>query len=175
MENCLFPIIVDETTDTSTVEQLKFSIQYYDSKTSDITEDILAFIETISYPVEAIANVILHYLVTYNLLFDNFVGQSFDGASDMAGIYRSCQALIKQKCPDAELYQCSNNCLNLALVVSCSIPEIRNVMGIIEEIISSFSDSPAWMQAVRSEIMDYQGEYICLTNKKSLLSLCDTR
>ncbi|CAF4361047.1 unnamed protein product [Rotaria sordida] len=31
------------------------------------------------------------------------------------------------------------------------------------------------MHALRSEIMDYQGEYVCLTNKKRLISLCDTR
>ncbi|CAF1368897.1 unnamed protein product [Didymodactylos carnosus] len=31
------------------------------------------------------------------------------------------------------------------------------------------------MFALRSEITNYQGEYICLTNKKRLLSLCDTR
>ena len=92
VENCLFPIIVEKSTDTSTVEQLKFSIRYHDSKISDIRENILAFMETISYTGEAIA-VILHYLVTCNLLFDNFVGQSFDGAFDMAGIYRGCQEL----------------------------------------------------------------------------------
>ncbi|CAF5203719.1 unnamed protein product [Rotaria magnacalcarata] len=31
------------------------------------------------------------------------------------------------------------------------------------------------MQALRSEINDYQGEYVSLTNKKRLISLCDTR
>ncbi|CAF4812877.1 unnamed protein product, partial [Rotaria magnacalcarata] len=31
------------------------------------------------------------------------------------------------------------------------------------------------MQALRSEINDYQGEYVSLTNKKPLISLCDTR
>ena len=141
MENCLFPIIVDETTDTSIIGQLNLSKRYYDSKTNDIREDFLAFIETISCTGEAIANVTLHYFETYNLLFDNFVGQSFDGASNMVGIYRGCQALIKQKCPDAECCQCSNNFLNLAPVVSCSISEIRSMMGIIEEIIRFFSDS----------------------------------
>ncbi|CAF1369337.1 unnamed protein product [Rotaria sordida] len=31
------------------------------------------------------------------------------------------------------------------------------------------------MHALRPEIMDYQGEYVCLTNKKRLISLCNTR
>ena len=49
------------------------------------------------------------------------------------------------------------------------------MMGTIKEIINFFSDSPKRMQALRSEITEYQGEYICLTNKKRLISLCDTR
>ncbi|CAF4550281.1 unnamed protein product, partial [Rotaria sp. Silwood2] len=175
VKNCLFSIIVDETTDTSTVEQLNLSIRYYDNKTHDIREDFLAFIETISCTGETIANVILDYLTTYNLPFNNCVGQAYDGASNMAGTYRGCQALIKQKCSDAEYYHCSNHCLNLSLVDSCSISYIRNMVGTIKEIINFFTDSPKRMQALRSEITDYQDEYICLTNKKRLLSLCETR
>ncbi|CAF4623828.1 unnamed protein product, partial [Didymodactylos carnosus] len=151
------------------------SLRYYDKKTNDIREDFLTFIETVSCTGETIANIILDYLTTHNLPFDNCVGQAYDGGSNMAGIYRGCQALIKLKCPDAEYYHCSNHCLNLALVDSCSISQIRNMMGTIKKIINFFKDSPKRMFALRSEITDYQGEYICLTNKKRLLSLCDTR
>ncbi|CAM4768899.1 unnamed protein product [Rotaria magnacalcarata] len=175
IENCLFSIIVDETTDASTVEQVSFSIRYYDNKTNDIREDFLAFIETVSCTGESISNIILDYLRAYNLPFDNCIGQAYDGASNMAGIYRGCQALIKQKCPDADYYHCSNHCLNLALIDSCGIAHIRNMMGTIKEVINFFSDSPKRMQALRSEINDYQGEYVSLTNKKRLISLCDTR
>ena len=73
----------------------------------------------------------------YNLPADNFVGQAYDGISNMAGIYRGCQALVTEKCLGAEYYYCSNHCLNLTLVGSCSIPEIRNVMGAIKIIIFS--------------------------------------
>ncbi|CAF1444319.1 unnamed protein product [Rotaria sordida] len=175
VENCLYSIIVDETTDASTAEQLSLSLRYYDQKTNDIREDFLTFIETVSCTGETIANIVLDYLTTHNLPFDNCVGQAYDGASNMAGIYRGCQALIKSKCPDAEYYHCSNHCLNLALVDSSSISQIRNMMGTIKEIINFFTDSPKRMHAFRSEIMDYKGEYICLTNKKRLLGLCDTR
>ena len=175
VNNSLFSIIVDEITDISTVEQLSLSIRYFDNEKNVVREDFLAFIEVFSCTGEAIANIILDYLATYCLPLDNFVGQAYDGASNMSGIYRGCQALIKKKCPNAEYYHCSNHCLNLALVDSCSIPEIRNMMGTIKEIINFFSDSLKRMQALRSEITEYQGEYICLTNKKRLISLCDTR
>ncbi|CAF0782449.1 unnamed protein product [Adineta steineri] len=175
VENCLFSIIVDETTDTSTVEQLSLSLRYYDNKTNDIREDFLAFIETVSCTGETIADIIVDYLTTHKLLLDNCIGQGYDGGSNMAGIYRGCQAFIKKKCPDAEYYHCSNHCLNLALVDSCSIPQIRNMMGTIKEIINFFKNSPKRMFALRSEITHCQGEYIFLTNKKRLLSLCETR
>ncbi|CAF1368877.1 unnamed protein product, partial [Didymodactylos carnosus] len=125
VENCLFSIIVDETT----AEQLSLSLRYYDKKKNDIREDFLTPIETVSCTGETIANIILDYLTMHNLPFDNCVGKAYNGGSNMAGIYRGCQALIKQKCPDAEYYHCSNHCLNLALVDSCSISQIRNVMG----------------------------------------------
>ncbi|CAF2004342.1 unnamed protein product [Rotaria magnacalcarata] len=118
------------------------------------------YTKTVSCTGETIANIILDYLSTNNLPFDNCIGQAYDGGSNMAGIYRGCQAFIKKKCPDAEYYHCSNHCLNLALADSCSISQIR---------------SPKGMNALRTEITDYQGEYVCLTNKERLISLCETR
>jgi len=173
--NCLFSIIVDETTDTSTAEQLSISLRYYDEKTEDIREDFLAFIETISCTGESIADIISDYLKEHNLPFENCIGQAYDGGSNMSGIYQGCQAIMKQKCPDADYYHCSNHCLNLALVDSCSITQIRNMIGTIKEVINFFKHSPKRMFALRSEITQYQGEYIFSTNKKRLLSLCDTR
>ncbi len=49
------------------------------------------------------------------------------------------------------------------------------MMGTIKKVINFFKDSPKRMFALRSEITHYQGEYIFSTNKKRLLSLCDTR
>ncbi len=108
----MFSIIVDETTDTSTAEQLTLSLRYYDEKTNDTREDFLAFMETVSCTGETKAEIILDYLTTHNLPLDNCVGQAFDGGSNMAGIYQGCQAFIKQKCSDAEYCHCSNHCLN---------------------------------------------------------------
>jgi hypothetical protein len=89
----------------------------------------------------------------------------------MARIYQDCQTFVKQKCPDAEYYHCSNHCLNLALAYNCRIPQIRNMMRTIKEVITVFKDSPKRMFALRFEITHYEGEYIFLTNKKRLLSL----
>ncbi len=47
-------------------------------------------------------------------------------------------------------------------------------MGTIKEVIIFFKDSAKRMFALRSEITHHQEEYIFSTNKKHLLSLCDT-
>ncbi|CAF4286314.1 unnamed protein product [Rotaria sp. Silwood2] len=119
-ENCLLSIFVDETPDTYTAEQLSLSLRYYDKKINNIREDFLTFTETVLCTGETIANIILDYLTTHNLPYDNCVGQAYDGGSNMTGIYQGCQAFIKQKCPDAEYYHCSNHYLNLTLVNSCN-------------------------------------------------------
>ncbi len=48
------------------------------------------------------------------------------------------------------------------------------MMGTIKEVINFFKDSAKRMFALRSEITHHQQEYIFSTNKKRLLSLCDT-
>jgi hypothetical protein len=51
----LFSIVVDETTDALTAEQLTLSLRYYDEKTDDIRKDFLAFMENVSCTGETIA------------------------------------------------------------------------------------------------------------------------
>ncbi|CAF4579543.1 unnamed protein product, partial [Didymodactylos carnosus] len=91
-KDCVYCIIVDETTDTSTTEQISFSLRYYDESTNDSREDFITFIDTVSCTGESIANIILDYLKRYSLPLDNCVGQAYDGASNMSDIYKGCQA-----------------------------------------------------------------------------------
>ncbi|CAF1491778.1 unnamed protein product, partial [Didymodactylos carnosus] len=72
-KDCVYCIIVDETTDTSTTEQISFSLRYYDESTNDIREDFITFIDTVSCTGESIANIILDYLKRYGLPLDNCV------------------------------------------------------------------------------------------------------
>ncbi|CAF1401768.1 unnamed protein product [Rotaria sordida] len=119
----------------------KYSRQFLINWLND--NSFLLFIhQTVSCMGETIANIILDYLTTYNLPFDNSLGQAYDGGSNMVGIYR-------------------------VLVDSCSISQIRNMMETIKKIINFFKDSPKRMLALWPENTDYQEEYIYLTNKKT--------
>lgn len=189
----LFSVIVDGTTDTSTVEQLSFLIRFVDNKTKDIREDFLTFIPTASCTGAAIADHILSCLQRFGLLPANcigelridlscslrkwptfssrLVGQAYDGAPNMAGAYNGCQAIVRQVCVEADYMHCSSHSLNLALVDSCSVTSIRNMMGTIKSIIEYFNDSAKRTDALKQEISRPDNEYIQLSRKRRLVSL----
>lgn len=165
----LYSIIVDGTTDSSNVEQLCILIRYVDS--SEIREHFLAFVPTTSSTAEAISNHILLCLKRFKLSLNNCIGQSYDGAPCMSGIFNGCQAIIKRSCPDAEYMHCSSHALNLALMDSCSSHFIRNAFGIIKSTINFFNDSPKRSNALKNEIERPDNDYLILTKKKRLLTL----
>ncbi|CAI6375957.1 unnamed protein product [Macrosiphum euphorbiae] len=67
------------------------------------------------------------------------VGQGYDGAASMSGIFNGTQAHIRTKHPMALYIHCSSHCLNLAISFSCKIPDIRNCMGTMQTVCNFFS------------------------------------
>ncbi len=167
----LYSIIVDGTTDSSNIEQLCLLIRYVDPHSNEILEDFLAFLPTTSSTAEAIADHILSCLKRFKLSFSNCIGQAYDGAPCMSGIFNGCQTIIKRFCPDAEYMHCSSHALNLALMDSCTSHFIRNKFGIVKSIISFFHDSSKRSNALKHEIERPDNDYLILTKKKRLLSL----
>ncbi|CAF4690764.1 unnamed protein product, partial [Rotaria sp. Silwood2] len=167
----LYSIIVDGSTDSSNIEQLCLLIRYVDPHSREIHEDFLAFLPTISTTDEAIADHILSSLKRYQLPLNNCIGQAYDGAPNMSGIFNGCQAIIKQSCPDAEYMHCSSHALNLSLIDSCTSRFIRNMFGIIKSVTTFFNDSAKRTHALKHEIERPDNDYLILSKKKRLLSL----
>ncbi|CAF2150966.1 unnamed protein product [Rotaria magnacalcarata] len=171
----LYSIIVDGTTDSSNIEQLCLLIRYVDPHSNEIREDFLAFLPTTSSTSEVIAGHILSCLKRFKLSPNYCIWQAYDGAPCMSGIFNGCQTVIKRFCPDAEYMHCSSHALNLALIDSCTSHFIRNMFGIIKSIITFFNDSPKRSNALKYEIERTDNDYLILTKKKRLLTLCETR
>jgi hypothetical protein len=171
----LYSIIVDATTDSSNVEQLCFLIRHVDPHSHEVREDFLAFMPTTSSTGEAIADHILSCLKRFRLSFANCIGQAYDGAPCMSGIYNGCQAVIKRFCPEAEYMHCSSHSLNLSLVDSCTSHFIRNMFGVIKSTTTFFNDSPKRSNALKHEIERPDNDYLVLSKKKRLLSLVSYR
>ena len=54
------------------------------------------------------------------------VGQGYDGAAAMSGIYNGVQAVVKEKYPLATYVHCASHCLNLTIAKAASVQSIRN-------------------------------------------------
>ena len=135
-----FTILADETTDMSNTEQLCISIQFVD-ETCSKHEEFLGFVSLARTTGEAVATSILEALQTWPVDVKNCRGQGYDGASSMSLATRGTQAFIRQRSPKAVYMHCNAHCLNLAIVHSCDIPMIRNMIGTLNEICFFFSSS----------------------------------
>jgi len=69
------------------------------------------------------------------------VGLGFDGCSTMSGKENGVQAIIRKIYPTACYFHCASYKLNLVINNQNSIPEIRNTIGTIKEIIKFLRES----------------------------------
>lgn len=166
-----FSILADETTDTSHVEQLSFSIRYVDFDSKTIREDFIKFLKVVDLNGEALGKTISELLEQLGLSLTNLRGQGYDGAANMSGKFKGTQAYISKHKPLATYVHCYSHCLNLVLVKACSVQPVRNTIGIVEEVINFIRDSPK-----RLEIFKSKNKKHCPNlNSDILLKLCATR
>ena len=100
----------------------------------------------------------------------NCRGQGHDGGSSISSAARGTQGFIRQKSPKAVYTHCNAHCLNLAIVHSCNIPMIRNVIGTLNEICSFFNFSPKWHELLAAVINNVYPN----TRRITLINLCCT-
>lgn len=72
----------------------------------------------------------------------------------MSGIFKGLQARICQVQPLAVYSHCANHRLNLAITKACSIPSIRNAMGVISSLASFFRDPVARFSTLEEEMRE---------------------
>ena len=59
----------------------------------------------------------------------------------MSGHLNGVQAIVEKSYPLALCTHCANHCLNLALNKACTLPIIRNSLGVITELVNFFNHS----------------------------------
>ena len=134
-----FAIMADETTDISTKEQLSMMLRYPTS--TGIQEKFVGFIEVTDTTGQGLADKIWDEVIALGLDPMNMRGQGYDGAANMSGWRRGVQAVIMAKNPLALYTHCSSHVLNLVIVKSCSIPEFRNMFGVVQRAAVYFGES----------------------------------
>ncbi|KAJ8950131.1 hypothetical protein NQ314_007984 [Rhamnusium bicolor] len=96
--------------------------------------------------------------------------RGYDDARVMSGEFKGTQALIAKHQPKAIYVHCMSHCLNLAILDSCQVQDIRNCFGIIEKTCSILHTSK------RQEVLSKKIDEFCPKSKKlHLKKLCPTR
>jgi len=137
-----FAVIADEATDSSNQEQLSIVLRFVDSH-MDVREEFMGFVECKKGVTgEALASTILDTLDDWKLDRQNLCGQAHDGAGSMAGVTKGVAARILRQYPKARYVHCASHVLNLCIVQSASIPDVRNMMDIASGVARFFNNSP---------------------------------
>ncbi|KAK7003520.1 52 kDa repressor of the inhibitor of the protein kinase [Biomphalaria glabrata] len=158
------------------MEQVSLCLRYVDSenvKQHKLKEMFLEFIPTNDVTGVGLSNLILNAVKRNGLEYCHVVGQGYDGAASMSGHFQGAQAYVRKECPLALYVHCSAHSLNLAIADSCSRPEIRNCLGIVQSVGTFFRNSAQRTAVLRDNIN--QLSTLPPHHKKNLLAMCETR
>ena len=177
--------MADECSDVANKEQLAIVIRYV-NEDDEICEDFVEFVECENGITGlALAEKIKSALQDkYGLDMINLRGQCYDGAGNMSGVRNGLAARVTQDFPKAVYTLCSSHKLNLCVVKSCDITEVRNMIDKATEVAIFFNYSPQRQRAFEEQIEIYCKENEQDTvedkdekrkRKKKLKMLCETR
>ena len=103
-----YSISVESTTDLSHVDQLTFTVQY-DKDTAPI-ERFLQFVPIDGH--EHLEKAVLIFLQENDISISDCLGQSYDNASNMAGLYSGLQKRVNVLSESAFFIPCAGHSLN---------------------------------------------------------------
>ena len=133
-ESQQFAIILDGTQDCSGVEQESLCVRYVDSNLQ-AHEVFRGLFEPSDTCGDTLARMIEDSLMRLGLSMDEVRAQTYDGASNMSGEYKGCQAIIRSKHPLASWFHCGAHCANLvAQSAASSIEQLRDAMACVHEV-----------------------------------------
>ena len=165
-----FALLADEATDAGNWEQLALVLRFVDNDNT-IREEFLSFLQCESITGEALTEKILQCLGDWNLDPNDIRGQGYDGAANMAGKFRGVKARILSINKKALYFHCAAHCLNLCVVKSCQVPQLRNMLGTLQEVASFFNFAPKRQRKLEEVLSAAMPE----NKKEKLVDLCKTR
>lgn len=116
------------------IRYLEKSSNFENDNSYFIREDFLQFVPVHSTVGLELANTIISTLTGLGINLKYFRGQGYDGAANMRSFFRGVKAIIMQKQPKAIFTHCFAHCLNLCLNDASKVQQVRNTLGIVQEI-----------------------------------------
>ena len=134
IQTSIFTIMVDETTDVGTKEQVVIVLRWVDNKLN-VNEDFIGLYLADSITSDSLVAIIHDVLLRMNLKLENCRGQCYDGASNMKGCRRGVATQISCEEPRAIYTHCYGHSLNLACQDTVrSVKVIKDAMDITFEL-----------------------------------------
>ena len=184
-----FTVLVDETTDVSTIEQLSLCVRYV-TDDAGVHESFLTFGDvhheafSLDFSLleagevlepkitgKVIAKVIKRTVQELGLKMEDCVGQGYDGAAVMGSNTVGAAAVIAREYPMAVHLHCCSHSLNLALVSASKLREVANMYGKVKEVVTFINAS-----AKRNALFKAAVEYKCPAARRyRLVKFCETR
>ena len=168
-----YAVEADEVTDTSNWEQLGVVLRYIQN--DEAKERLIAFTECEGIRGEDLFRSLVDVLSSAGLNLQLCRAQAYDGAGNMAGRMRGCQALFLDAYPLAKFYHCASHQLNLALTHSCKSTEIHSMMASLKSVGLFFQYSPKRQRQLERSIEEENDEATELVRTKKVKTLCETR
>lgn len=93
----------------------------------------------------------------------------------MSGIHRGVQARIRQIIPDAVYSHCKAHCLNLAIIHSCKVGFVRNMMDVVQTVAFAFNYSAKRLLKFSETLEADPVSKGNMEERRRLQNLCETR
>ena len=168
-ESQQFAVIVHGTQDCAGVEQESLCIRYVDSALQP-HEVFLGLCEPPNTCGVTLAQMIEDELTRFGLSVDELRAQTYDGASNMAGAYRGCQAIISSRHPLVLWFHCGAHCANLvAQSAASSVAQLRDTIACVHELGLLYGHSSKYRAVFREVATSGEGSFT------TLKPLCPTR
>lgn len=150
-----FSIIMDETTDRSTIKQCAFTVIFCDGQ--KILTKFFDMVEMESGSARDLFEGLKNVLINKKIPIQNLVGFSADTTNVMFGENQSVVSLLKNELPNVVCIKCSCHMIHLATSKAClKLP--RSVEDLLRNVGSHFSRSYARVAKFKDFQMFFQTE-----------------
>lgn len=130
LKNCVFSIIIDETTDINAEKSLAIVARFYDDEQKKCKDKFLGLIKVTSCTAEDLFNTICNYFKDLEIPISNMIGLAANNASVMMGCISGVQARFKKIIPNFFVLGCVCHLFHL-----CSSTAAHKLPRSLEEMI----------------------------------------
>lgn len=143
-----FSLIMDETTDQSSIKQCALTVIYYDNEVDQVTTAFFDMYELQSSTADELYTAMINNLKSKNIPLGNLVGFSSDTCNVMVGEHNSVFSRLKHDNPHIVCVKCSCHSIHLAASKAClNLP--RSVEDLLRNLASHFHRSYGRQMALK--------------------------